>query len=191
MAERSIPGGPVCDGDSEQRLGDATLRQAFSRVVVACGYHGIPRADAEDLAQDLFVWMLKNPDKRGLLHGAALSGAIRIYLMRYRRRTHRRRLREGPPLTSDLDPRGWSEPRSNETTIAVRSLGKLLSGTEARVLRQLAAGATWAEAAAAAGVPPGSRDWLRKRMAGHVRSAFAPAAPSEGRDPFRRGPARV
>src|SRR5262249_41273723 len=83
--------------------------------------------------------------------GAALSGAIRIYLMRYRRRTHRLRLREAPPLSSDLDPRGWSEPRSNETAISVRSLEKLLPGTEARVLRQLAARATWAGAAAAGG----------------------------------------
>lgn len=183
MAERSLPVIPGRDGDSEEALGERVLRDAFARVVNACGHQGIPRADAEDMAQDLFVWLLTHQDKRALLEGAALRGAIRIYLMRYRRRTHRRRLREGPALTSDFDPRGWSEPRTNETAVSVRSLENLLPGTEALVLRELRAGATWAEAVAAVGVPPGSRDWLRKRMAGHVRSAFAPRGHPANRRP--------
>jgi DNA-directed RNA polymerase specialized sigma24 family protein len=168
------PGIPGRDADPEAALGETVLRQAFARVVNACGYHGIQRADAEDLAQDLFVWLLDHRDRWVLLEGAALAGAIRIYLMRYRRRTHRQRLREGAPLNSDFDPRGSSEPLTDETALSVRSLEKLLPGTEARVLRHLRGGATWAEAVSAVGVPPGSRDWLRKRMAGHVRAAFAP-----------------
>lgn len=172
MAARALPDGPVCDDAPGVLLGEAILRDAHARVVQACAFHGLPRADAEDLAQDLFLWLLMHPERAALLTGPALGGAIRNYLLRYRRRTHRRRLREAPALSADFDLRGSSGPRTDETTISVRTLERLLPGTEARVLRQLRAGATWAEAATAAGVPPGSRDWLRKRMASHIRLAF-------------------
>ena len=143
-------------------LGEETLREVFVRVLRACDHQGLQRADAEDLAQDLFLWIIAHPERAPLLTGAGLGSAIRIYLLRYRRRTHTRRMREAP------------RPHADETTVSVGALERLLPGAEARVLKHLKAGATWAEAVAAAGVPPGSRDWLRKRMAGHVRRAFRP-----------------
>jgi hypothetical protein len=155
--------------------GEETLREAFVRVLRACDHQGLQRADAEDLAQDLFLWLVAHPERAPLLTGAGLGSAIRIYLMRYRRRTHTRRMREAPAVDFEIDARGSSRPHADEITVSVGALERLLPGAEARVLKQLKAGATWAEAVAAAGVPPGSRDWLRKRMAGHVRTAFKPS----------------
>jgi DNA-directed RNA polymerase specialized sigma24 family protein len=154
-------------------LSEAVLRDAFARVIRTCRYHGVPRADAEDLAQEFFLWLLIHPQRSDLASGPALAATIHNYLLRYRRRTSRQRRREVMGLTPTFDMRRWSEPGTDETTMSVRALDSLLPSGEAKILRYLKAGATWAEAASAAGVPPGSRDWLRKRMAGHVRSAFA------------------
>lgn len=172
MAARVSPDGPQGPRDPSLALGEAVLREAYERVVHACDHHGLPRADAEDLAQDFFLWLLIHPDRAPLLTGPCLGGVIRNYLLRYRRRTHRRRLHERPAVDPDFDLRGSSRPRTDETTISVRALERLLPETEARIIRHLKEGDSWSEAAEAVGIPQGSRDWLRKRIAGHVRTAF-------------------
>lgn len=172
MAGRFLTARPISESAPATAPGEAVLRDTYARVVQACEHHGLSRADGEDLAQDFLLWLLLHPDRSALLSGPALGGVIRIYLMRYRRRAYQRRVREAPALTSDFDSRGSSNPRTDETTLSVRALETLLPTSEALVLRHLRTGATWVEAATAAGIPPGSRDWLRKRMAGHIRSAF-------------------
>jgi DNA-directed RNA polymerase specialized sigma24 family protein len=173
MSVDFLPKGcPGTEGLLGVALSEAVLRDAFARVVRTCGYHGVPRADAEDLAQDFFLWLLTHPERSELASGPALAATIHNYLLRYRRRASRQRRREVTGLTPTFDLRRWSEPVTDETTMSVRALDRLLPSAEAKILRHLKAGATWAEAASAAGVPPGSRDWLRKRMAGHVRLAF-------------------
>lgn len=165
--------GPGAEGSLGSGLSEAVLRDAFARVVRTCRYHRVPLADAEDLAQEFFLWLLVHPGRSELASGPALAATIHNYLLRYRRRTRRQRRREVTGLIPIFDMRRSSEPVTDETTMSVRALDRLLPFAEARVLRHLKAGATWAEATSAAGIPSGSRDWLRKRMAGHVRTAFA------------------
>lgn len=97
--------------------------------------------------------------------------------MQYRRRTYRDKSREGGRLDDLTSRRVPATASDSETTISVHRLERLLPAVEARVLHEMKLGATWAEATARLGVPAGSRDWLRKRMAEHVREAFTPRRP--------------
>jgi len=163
-----------CQVDAGSAYGERVFQEVYARLIRACEYQRIPQQDAEDLAQDFLLWLFLHPERSALASGPPLSAAIRIYLLRYRRRTYRRRVREGEAVSDEFDARGSSAPGTNETTISVRSLERLLPAKEALVLRELRMGASWAEAVAALRIPPGSRDWLRKRMADHVRKAFKP-----------------
>jgi DNA-directed RNA polymerase specialized sigma24 family protein len=166
--------GAVPDRSEVAPPSEDVLREAYGRTLKACCCAGLAVVDAEDLAQDIFLWLLRHRHEVPPLSGAWLGAVVRNFVMRYRRRTHRDQSREGAWVDGLTGRRVPSAASSPETTVSVLRLEELLPPPEAGVLHEMRLGATWAEATARLGVPPGSRDWLRKRMAEHVRDAFTP-----------------
>jgi DNA-directed RNA polymerase specialized sigma24 family protein len=166
--------GAVQDRSEVAPPSEDVLREAYGHILKACCGAGLAVVDAEDLAQDIFLWLLRHRHEVPPVSGAWLGAVARNFVMRYLRQTYRRRAREGASLDALTGRRVPAMASSPETTVSVLRLEELLPPAEAGVLREMRHGATWAEATARLGVPPGSRDWLRKRMAEHVRDAFTP-----------------
>ena len=123
--------------------------------------------DAEDLAQEVLMWLIREDRLSEVLSKAWVAAVTRNFVQRYWRRklacarheeVHRRlSSRERLDSVTDLDMK-----------VSIDELQRLLPMLEARLVGCMRAGATWAEAAQRLGIPLGTRDWLRKRLMRHA-----------------------
>lgn len=144
------------------------VRGSRLQIVKACVFAGLDRADAEDLAQDLWMWMVRAAVPAELIPTPWFRGVIHNYILRYRRRTYCRDTREGPLENAP-------EPRSPEAFGALESrnlLDRISAGLpelERSLLTLIRSGHSLAEAARQLGIPPGSRDYYHGRLIASAR----------------------
>jgi DNA-directed RNA polymerase specialized sigma24 family protein len=170
----------VVSGRGTSPLAEETLGSVYEWARKALRLRGVAGPEAEDLAQDVVLWLLRNPEHAHVLSERWLSGVVRNFILRHRRSSARRKVCEGTWLRLTAEARR-TPAQCADLSIALDQLEPLLKHLERCLLSELRSGSTWVEAAAKVGVPPGSRDWLRKRMSSHVREAFTSKRPAERR----------
>jgi DNA-directed RNA polymerase specialized sigma24 family protein len=174
-----IRGGPPrrSDGPSGDRLySETAVAQISSRAITLCVAFGLTAADAQDVAQDVCLWLLRNGCPTLATTGPWLGAVVHNYVLRHRRRSGRRNAREGTRLDEVAEPGTDPDTAAFETNEILDRVAPLLPETERRLLALLRGGSTLAQAARALGIPRGSRDYYGKRLVTTLRRSLAGGA---------------
>lgn len=155
---------------------DRSLVELHAQLIRFSRYAGLARFDAEDVAQDIWIWMLREKKLNIARSDQWVRAVVKNFVLRYRRRIARLAIRESQAFETSPDEGYGPERLDIETQLSVLSVERRLPRREARLLHELRLGATWPEATERVGVPNGSRDWLRKRLAQKIRAAFSPGS---------------
>lgn len=147
---------------------ETIAQTAYARILRICGFAGLPVPDAEDVAQDIWVWLIET-GRLGDASSLHWLGAVTInYVRRYRRARSRRTARESQALDGrrpgDLDI---------ETRISFDEIERCLPGLEASLLRLVRRGSTFAEASRRLQIPRGSSDYYRKLLYRQISDRLA------------------
>jgi len=151
---------------------DDVIRGSYRQIVRTCICAGLSPADSEDVGQDIWMWMLRVGVPLSLIATPWLSAVVHNHVLRFRRRNHSHRLREGYGLETAPEP--WSSPfearvESNELLDRVASA---LPRLERRLLALIRNGYSLPEATRHLGIPPGSRAYYRGRLIACARLAL-------------------
>jgi len=93
-----------------------------------------------------------------------LSAVARNFILRYRRRTYRRSLREGRTLENAPEPQSWKEAEGLEVNELLDQVASHVNEMERRVLELIRKGYSLAEAARILKIPRGSRAYYHQRL---------------------------
>jgi DNA-directed RNA polymerase specialized sigma24 family protein len=129
-------------------------------------------ADAEDLAQDVWEWVIRNGIPMSMIATPWLAGAVHNYIQRFRRWSFRHRQREGRPLESTGEAQGRPLLPTLESNDLLDRLATVLPGRERRLLDLVRRGYSMAEASRALGIPRGSCAYHRDRLVACGRRAI-------------------
>jgi DNA-directed RNA polymerase specialized sigma24 family protein len=147
---------------TEASPADGLASAAYARILRVCSFARLPASDAEDIAQDIWVWLIESGRSPEAVSPHWLAGVTLNYVRRYWRAQSRRVAREsraGSGPNPDLDI---------ETRISFDEIERGLPGLESSLLRLLRGGATFAEASRRLRIPRGSSDYYRKLLYSHI-----------------------
>ena len=154
---------------------DALTEEAHRRMLKSCASLGMRRADAEDVTQEVWIWLLGS---RALdphrLRSPWLEAVTRNFVRRHWRESFRRRRRE--QRWQELLMQGRApidRDRSLEARRVLKELNRRLSGKDKRVLSLVRLGFTFGEASVIVGVPRGSRHRIYRRLVRYGQSVVA------------------
>ena len=141
---------------------DAGLLLAYSCIRKECLLRGLSRCDADDTAQDVFLWLLRNRLQLGDLAMPWLRAVTKNFILRQARAQKVRSMRESE-AAEGFDS-SEDATRATEIRLSLDRIERRLPDVEARLLRLVRQGNTFVEAVARLGIPRGSRSFLRKRL---------------------------
>lgn len=173
------------DDPSPREPVDAFAPSAYSRILRICSFARLPFSDAEDIAQDIWVWLIETGRSAEAASPQWLAAVTINYVKRRRRDQSRRAARE-----SHAAARPAGEPVDLETRLSFDEIERCLPGVEASLLHLVRAGATFAEASRRLRIPRGSSDYYRKHLYRQISTRLAVRAATEASRPPResRGP---
>ena len=149
------------------------IRLIHGKVVRTCLAMGLSISDAEDLAQDLFIWLLRGGSMPAIAWSPWLAAVVRNFIRRYWRGRSVRSLRE---TRATVEARVFSGAAERSDSIDVRlsldRIEKRLPEVEASLLRLVRRGCSFAEAAKLLEIPRGSKTFFRKRLIAHMAQGF-------------------
>jgi DNA-directed RNA polymerase specialized sigma24 family protein len=151
---------------------DCAIEHAYAVIRRTCRSLRLSPTDADDVSQDVFLWLLRN---RNLIDRIAEPWLANVtgYFVKRRRRAHAQRvLREAEAASSACRDSTGEDWATLETSLALDRAERLLPDLERRVLTQVRAGVSFAAAVANLGIPTGSADWVRKRLIAHLAASF-------------------
>jgi len=154
------------------------IRESYSRIRAGCLHSGLEPSEADDVAQDIWLWLLRNRTPALAVSLPWLSGVVRNYVLRYRRRTFRQKAREGLRLDSVAEPRAAEDLPQLEANELLDRVATAVPATERRLLGLIRGGHSLAEAARILGIPRGSRAYHHQRLIACARREL-------GRNPVR------
>jgi len=167
--------------DSPTSAGPSTTRPLYSdeaalgiyaTILRVCLKAGIPRAESEDIAQDIWTWLLASGTPTLALTAPWLSAVAQNYVLRYRRRTGRLRIREGVAIETIPEPGCPAEVSRVEGREILDRTAAVLPPIERRLLELVRRGHSFAQAAEMLGIPRGSRAYHRARLVRVARAAI-------------------
>ena len=156
------------------------ILDAYARIQCLCLAAGVPSFDADDLAQDVFLWLLRNGPLLALPAMPWLAAVVRNFVLRYRReRSHRRKV-EGVSLTDTVEPRAREPQEALESKELLDRVAAVLPEEERRILALIRSGYTLPQATDILKIPPGSQGFYRGRLIQCARSELRmrPAGPA-------------
>ena len=153
---------------------DEWIHASYSRILTSCVFAGLPAADAEDVAQDIWVWLLGQGTPALAVSMPWLSAVARNFILRYRRRSCRHSFREGRSLDDGPDPRSSREETDLEINELFEKTAALLPEVERRLLDLIRNGYTLAESARILRIPRGSRAYHHAQVIGRARHELRP-----------------
>jgi DNA-directed RNA polymerase specialized sigma24 family protein len=176
-------------GQAEARAGrdpDGWIRESYSRILTSCLCAGLASAEADDVAQDIWLWLLRQGPPAVVLSMPWMAAVTRNFILRYRRRDYRRRLRESHPDVAlvSRSPEGGSRFEIDE--LLDRTAARLPE-TERRLLALIRTGHSLAESARILGIPRGSRSYYQGRVIACARRELHGARPATARRTRRNG----
>src|ERR1700730_2568274 len=141
------------------------IPEAYVRILRMCQASGLSPSDAQDVAQDVFLWLLLHPDLPAPTEVKWLRGVVQNFIRRHWQARKVRGARESLAHSeASVVARGdgWTKPV--EATLSLDRIEKRLPEVERRLLHMVRIGCSFAEAANAEGIPRGSRSYFRKRL---------------------------
>jgi DNA-directed RNA polymerase specialized sigma24 family protein len=143
---------------------DETIRGSYVQITRACVCAGLSPADAEDLAQDIWTWMIRVGVPIAVIATPWLKAVVHNYILRFRRRDYSHRVREGRPLETVPEPAAWQPEGLLESNELLDRVAPLLPKRERSLLALIRRGYSLPEASRILGIPPGSRDYYQGRL---------------------------
>jgi len=161
----------VGNGDGLESSADILL--IHTKVVRTCLATGLSVSDAEDLAQDLFMWLLREGDLSTMKWSPWLAAVVRNFVRRYWRGRSVRRQRESrATVEARVFRRTDERAESVDVRLSLDRIEKRLPEVEAALLRLVRRGCSFAEAVKALEIPRGSKTFFRKRLIAHMAEGF-------------------
>lgn len=140
------------------------ISESYSRILMSCFYAGLPASDADDVAQDIWLWLLRKETPALVVSKPWLSGVARNFILRYRRRSFSRKTREGRSLDAAPEPRTAEALPEIEASELLDRVAAAAPDMERRLLALIRSGHSLAEAARILGIPRGSRTYYHQRL---------------------------
>jgi len=180
----SQPGSPVPPREAGHPAGgtysDVAVQEIYARLLGACLAAGLSRPESEDVAQDVWLWLLSCNSPPVALAVPWLSAVVRNFVLRYRRRAGRRRGREGVPLEAVPEPGSPFDTSTLEANEVLDRISSLLPETERKILVLIRKGYTLAKAVEILGIPRGSRAYYGGRLVRLAREGIRRRIPPAG-----------
>ena len=151
---------------------DGAVAAIYARILHSCLAAGLGVSDAEDVAQDVWIWLLRTGSPVLALTAPWLGTVVHYYVLRYRRRTATRRRREGVGLEAIAEPGAPSEESDVERREALDRIAAALPETERKLFLLIREGHTLARAAALLGIPRGSCAYHGERLVRLARASM-------------------
>jgi DNA-directed RNA polymerase specialized sigma24 family protein len=156
-------------GDGTRSYSDDSIRASYGVIVKICLGSGLSPIDADDLAQDLWEWLIRTGVSPALIATPWLKAAVRNYILRFRRRSYWRSAREGRSLETIAGPQSQTSLPILESNRLLDQLSASLPETERRMLSLIRRGYSIADAARILKIPAGSRDFHKSRIVAYAR----------------------
>ena len=149
------------------------IHVSYSRILRCCRSAGLASSEADDIAQDIWLWLLREGGPDRGVSMPWLAAVARNFILRYRRRKYRRSTLEGCPL--EACPRARTEDVWPEFEIEdlLDHMAAALPETERRMLALIRSGHSLAESARLLGVPRGSQGYHQRRLVACARRELA------------------
>jgi DNA-directed RNA polymerase specialized sigma24 family protein len=171
-------------GHQPEIYSDEAIRVSYVQITTACVCAGLSSADADDLAQDIWMWMLRVGVPIAVIATPWLKAVVHNYILRFRRRDYSHRVREGLPLETVPEPAVCQPEGEFESNELLDRVAALLPKRERSLLALIRRGYSLPEASRRLGIPAGSRDYYQGRLIAYARRAMKrPVA-----IPIKRGP---
>lgn len=151
----------------------------YAGIATACVLAGLGASDAEDVAQDIWEWVLRS----GNMAAAAIAPWLTAVTANFVRRHWRRKLRErtllrefgaGFPLKSE----SWS--RQTEAKLFLDRLASRSPSDERRLLVLMRQGLCLSEAGTRLGIPKGSQQFRMRNLRKEAQRIRHPSHPRRG-----------
>ena len=152
----------VCDG----------VPAIYARIFKACLVAGLSPFDAEDVTQDIWLWLWRSGRQSDALVTPWLGAVAQNFIRRYWRGRKRRSLREHQAVAETLALRPVDGTEGLDSRLSLDRMETRLPATEAKLLRLVRRGCSFAQAVKELGIPRGSRSYFRKRLIAHLAEAL-------------------
>ncbi len=142
-----------------------TILRIYGQIRKACLFAGLSAPDAEDVAQEIWLFLLAGGSKVAVQAAPWIRCVAQNFIKRYWRRKSLSRRREGASLEELEEARSADCSRvGTEENDLLRRLEEALPALERRILTLVRSGHTVWEAGAILGIPAGSRTHFGVRL---------------------------
>jgi DNA-directed RNA polymerase specialized sigma24 family protein len=146
-----------------------SIRVSYVQIAKVCLWAGLSSADAEDLAQDVWEWMVRTGVPIAVVATPWLKEVVHNYILRFRRRRQRLGSREGLSLDKAPEPITAPSERLLESKELLDRVASMLPKREQSLLALIRRGYSLAEASDRLGIPPGSRAYYQGQLIAYAR----------------------
>jgi DNA-directed RNA polymerase specialized sigma24 family protein len=154
------------------------IERAYATIRSTCRGSGLSVSDADDVSQEIFLWLLRNQYILDLVTMPWLGAVTRNFVLRHRASRALRFRREGEAVREAPRDCSRAEWAALETRLTLNRLERSLPNLELNVLRQVLEGISFAKAATNEGVPRGSQDWVRRRLVARLANSLRNPRPA-------------
>jgi DNA-directed RNA polymerase specialized sigma24 family protein len=143
----------------------------YARILRVCASAGLATDDAQDVAQEIFVWLARTG--RSEAADVPWVGAVaENFVRRYFRRRAVRTARESRSVAEQAARPGRDGIEALESKLVLDKLEKNLPLNEAKLLHLIRRGCTFREAVRALDIPRGSWSYFERRLVGHLKEGL-------------------
>jgi DNA-directed RNA polymerase specialized sigma24 family protein len=139
------------------------------RITRACLHAGLRPPDAEDVAQDIWEWLLRTGNVALAQEIPWLGAVAQNYIRRFWRRSFRQSVRERAALVGPPQQRFDEPAKGLESKEVLDRVSAALPDRERKLLTLIRNGYSLAEAARALKIPRGSRSYYGGRVIAYAR----------------------
>jgi DNA-directed RNA polymerase specialized sigma24 family protein len=167
---KALMSAPKTVAEGAGTISESDILNVYNRIKSACSAAGLSLADAQDVAQEIWVWALQGSNLALVASTPWMGAVAHNFVLRYWRRRGRSRERTG---LEDLISRcAVGHVDDLDRTISLNEIEITLPGLEASLLQLVREGESFMEAARQLGIARGSRAYFRKRLIAHMREGF-------------------
>ncbi len=166
------------------------IHTSYSWILKCCLSAGLAPSEADDIAQDIWLWLLQEGSLIREVSVPWLAAVARNFVLRYRRRKYRRSTLEGCSLDACPEPRTQEVLPELEVEDLLDRVAAALPETERRMLALIRSGHSLADSGRLLGVPRGSQGYYQRRLVACARRELARKGgsarpPTTGQSPSR------
>lgn len=151
---------------------DDAVAAIHACILAVCFASGLAGPDADDVAQDVWEWVLRSGTLASAMAVPWIAAVTRNFVMRSRRRSSRQRYREGVALEMVPEPQAAVDGSMLESNEVLDTLATILPQKERNLLILVRKGHSLAHAAELLGIPRGSRAYYSGRLVRIARRAI-------------------